>query len=149
MSNDEGTRTKGERAEAFVAASEADTGAAGRALAARAASGTTILLYGELGAGKTAFVRGLAEGFGIDPAEVSSPTFTIVQEYRGPQVTLQHVDLYRLTPREITDLALEDLMTPATVMAIEWADRLPERPIGPVIEVRLEHADSGRRIAIT
>ena len=149
MSNDEGTRTKGERAEAFVAASEADTGAAGRALAARAASGTTILLYGELGAGKTAFVRGLAEGFGIDPAEVSSPTFTIVQEYRGPQVTLQHVDLYRLTPREITDLALEDLMTPTTVMAIEWADRLPERPIGPVIEVRLEHADSGRRIAIT
>ena len=149
MSNDEGTRTKGERAEAFVAASEADTGAAGRALAARAASGTTILLYGELGAGKTAFVRGLAEGFGIDPAEVSSPTFTIVQEYRGPQVTLQHVDLYRLTSREITDLALEDLMTPTTVMAIEWADRLAERPIGPVIEVRLEHAEAGRRITIS
>ena len=149
MSNDEGTRTKGERAEAFVAASEADTGAAGRALAARAASGTTILLYGELGAGKTAFVRGLAEGFGIDPAEVSSPTFTIVQEYRGPQVTLQHVDLYRLTPREITDLALEDLMTPTTVMAIEWAERLPEAPAGPVIEVRLEHAEAGRRITIT
>ena len=149
MSNHEGTRTKDERAEAFVAASEADTAAAGRALAARAASGTTILLYGELGAGKTAFVRGLAEGFGIDPAEVSSPTFTIVQEYRGPQVTLQHVDLYRLTPREITDLALEDLMTPATVMAIEWADRLPERPIGPVIEVRLEHAEAGRRVTIS
>jgi tRNA threonylcarbamoyladenosine biosynthesis protein TsaE len=145
----DGRGTKDERAEAFVAASEADTAAAGRALAARTASGTTILLYGDLGAGKTVFVRGLAEGFGIDPAEVSSPTFTIVQEYRGPQVTLQHVDLYRLTPREITDLALEDLMTPTTVMAIEWAERLPELPTGPVIEVRLEHAEPGRRITIT
>ena len=131
MSNHEGTRTKDERAEAFVAASEADTAAAGRALAARAASGTTILLYG------------------IDPAEVSSPTFTIVQEYRGPQVTLQHVDLYRLTPREITDLALEDLMTPTTVMAIEWADRLAEAPDGPVVNVRLEPVDGGRRISLT
>jgi tRNA threonylcarbamoyladenosine biosynthesis protein TsaE len=155
LSKDEGRTTKGEgptrdeRAEAFVAASEADTGAAGRALAARTASGTTILLYGDLGAGKTAFVRGLAEGFGIDPAEVSSPTFTIVQEYRGPQVTLQHVDLYRLTPREITDLALEDLMTPTTVMAIEWAERLPEAPEGPVIEVRLEHVEGGRRILLS
>jgi tRNA threonylcarbamoyladenosine biosynthesis protein TsaE len=154
LSKDEGRRTKDEgpardeRAEAFVTASEADTIAAGRALAARVAPGTTILLYGELGAGKTAFARGLAEGFGIDPAEVSSPTFTIVQEYRGAQVTLQHVDLYRLTSREITDLSLEDLMTSTTVMAIEWADRLPESPSGPVIEVRLEHADGGRRIRV-
>ncbi len=144
-----GPGTKDERTEGFVAASEADTSAAGRALAARTASGTTILLYGDLGAGKTAFVRGLAEGFGIDPAEVSSPTFTIVQEYRGPQLTLQHVDLYRLTPREITDLALEDLMTPTTVMAIEWAERLPEAPEGPAVNVRLEHVDGGRRITIS
>jgi len=149
LSKDEGPRTKDERAEAFVAASEADTASAGRALAARTAAGTTITLYGDLGAGKTAFVKGLAEGFGIDPAEVSSPTFTIVQEYRGPQLTLQHVDLYRLTPREITDLALEDLMTPTTVMAIEWAERLPEAPAGPVVEVRLEHVAAGRRITIS
>jgi len=155
LSKDEGRRTKDEgptqveRAEAFVAASEAETAAAGHALAARTASGTTILLYGDLGAGKTAFVRGLAEGFGIDPAEVSSPTFTIVQEYRGPQVTLQHVDLYRLTPREITDLALEDLMTPTTVMAIEWSERLPEAPEGPAVNVRLEYVDGGRRITIS
>jgi tRNA threonylcarbamoyladenosine biosynthesis protein TsaE len=148
LSKDEGRGTKDERAEALVAVSEGDTAAAGRALAARTASGTTILLYGDLGAGKTAFVRGLAEGFGIDPAEVSSPTFTIVQEYRGPQLTLQHVDLYRLTPREITDLALEDLMMPTTVMAIEWAERLPEHPTGPVVDVRLEHVDGGRRITL-
>ena len=110
-----------------------ETRAAGERLGAQLVAGDVVLLFGELGAGKTAFVRGLAEGFGIDPAEVSSPTFTIVQEYRGPQVTLQHVDLYRLTPREITDLALEDLMTPTTVMAIEWADRLPEAPEGPAV----------------
>lgn len=134
--------------ESFVAASEADTIAAGRALAARVAPGTTILLHGDLGAGKTAFVRGLAQGFGIDPADVSSPTFTIVQEYRGPQVVLQHVDLYRLTAREITDLALEDLLTPTTVMAIEWAERLPEAAAGPAIEVHLAHVDGGRRISM-
>jgi tRNA threonylcarbamoyladenosine biosynthesis protein TsaE len=148
VTKDEGRRTRDEGAEVFVAPSEADTIAAGRSLAARVAPGTTILLYGDLGAGKTAFARGLAEGFGIDPAEVSSPTFTIVQEYRGPQVTLQHVDLYRLTAREITDLALEDLLTPTTVMAIEWADRLPEPAAGQAIEVHLEHVDGGRRISI-
>jgi tRNA threonylcarbamoyladenosine biosynthesis protein TsaE len=155
MTKDEGRRTKDEpgrssaNAEQFVTVSQAETATVGRRLARCVALGTTILLYGDLGAGKTAFVRGLAEGFGIDPAEVSSPTFTIVQEYRGPQLTLQHVDLYRLTPREIADLALEDLMTPTTVMAIEWADRLPEAPAGPVIEVRLEHAEAGRRITIS
>ena len=152
---DEGRRTKDElerpatNAERFVAASEAETIAAGRRLAAQLAPGTTVLLYGDLGAGKTAFVRGLAEGLGLDPAEVSSPTFTIVQEYRGSALTLQHVDLYRLTPREITDLALEDLLTPRTVMAIEWAERLPEPPPGPILDVRLEHVDGGRRITVS
>jgi tRNA threonylcarbamoyladenosine biosynthesis protein TsaE len=135
--------------EQLVTGSEAETIAAGRRLAAQLAPGTTVLLYGDLGAGKTAFVRGLAEGLGLDPAEVSSPTFTIVQEYRGPALLLQHVDLYRLTPREITDLALEDLLTPRTVMAIEWAERLPEPPPGPVVEVRLEHVEGGRRITLS
>ena len=133
----------------MVAATEGDTAAAGRALASALAPGTTVRLYGDLGAGKTAFVRGLAEGLGIDPADVSSPTFTIVQEYRGPQVTLQHVDLYRLAPAEIEDLALEDLVDPHTVMAIEWAERLPARPCGQVIDVRLSHDPGGRLIEIT
>ena len=69
-----------------------------------------MLLYGELGAGKTAFVRGLARGLGADPdEEVSSPTFTIIQEYPG-RVTLFHVDLYRLEEREVDDLGLEELV---------------------------------------
>ncbi len=131
-----------------LAQSESATHAAGCALAAQIAPGTVVLLYGDLGAGKTVFVRGLAEGLGLDPDAVSSPTFTIVQEYRGAAVTLQHVDLYRLSPREVEDLALEDLLTDSTVMAIEWAERLYVMPRGPVVEVRLEHAGDARRVDI-
>lgn len=123
--------------------------AAGRALGATLSAGTTVLLYGDLGAGKTAFVRGLAEGLGIEPGEVSSPTFTLVREYRGPRCTLQHVDLYRLSPAEVTDLALDDLLDEATIMAIEWAERLPRPPVNPVVTVRLSHAVDGRRIEIS
>jgi len=108
-----------------------------------------VLLYGGLGAGKTAFVRGLAEGLGLDPDQVSSPTFTIVQEYRGDSVTLQHIDLYRLTPAEVADVALDDLAGPDTILAIEWAERLPYRPSPPVIEVHFEHVPEGRRITMS
>ena len=128
--------------------SEADTITAGRELGQTLAPGTSVLLYGELGAGKTAFVRGLAEGLGLDPGSVSSPTFTIVQEYRGASVTLQHVDLYRLTPAEVADVALEDLAAADTILAIEWADRLPYMPASPIVDVRLEHAPKGRIIKI-
>jgi tRNA threonylcarbamoyladenosine biosynthesis protein TsaE len=134
---------------ATIAATEAETIAAGRALASTLAAGMTVLLHGDLGAGKTAFVRGLAEGFGVDSQDVSSPTFTIVQEYRGPAVTLQHVDLYRLSAPEIVDLALDDLLDARTVMAIEWAERLPLPPYGPTVIVRLSHVPEGRAIEIT
>jgi len=113
-------------------------------------------LYGDLGAGKTAFVRGLAEGLGVAPAEVSSPTFTLVQEYRGGRVTLVHVDLYRLDdPREIDDLGLEEIGADA-VLSIEWAEKLqstarlmPSRS-EQIVEVRLSHGDGDvRTVAIT
>lgn len=131
-----------------IAATESDTIASGRELGRSLAPGTTVLLYGELGAGKTAFVRGLAEGLGLDPEQVSSPTFTIVQEYRGRGITLQHVDLYRLNPPEVADIALDDLSGDHTIVAIEWAERLPRLPAPPIIEVRLEHVPEGRRVAI-
>ena len=132
-----------------IAVTEADTSAAGRALGATLTAGTTVLLYGDLGAGKTAFVRGVAEGLGIEPVEVSSPTFTIVQEYRGPRFTLQHVDLFRLSSAEVSDLALDDLLEDATIMAIEWAERLPLAPFGPHVAVRLSLVPEGRRIEIS
>jgi tRNA threonylcarbamoyladenosine biosynthesis protein TsaE len=133
----------------LLTTSEARTIEAGRHLGQTLAPGTTVLLYGELGAGKTAFVRGLAEGLGLDPEQVSSPTFTIVQEYRGSGLTLQHVDLYRLNPAEVADIALEDLSGEHTIVAIEWAERLPRLPAPPAVRVHLEHAPEGRRIEIS
>jgi tRNA threonylcarbamoyladenosine biosynthesis protein TsaE len=88
------------------------------------------------------------EGLGLDPEQVSSPTFTIVQEYRGDRVTLQHVDLYRLNPADVADVALEDLAGPSTIVAIEWAERLPRLPDPPMVRVRLEHVAQGRRVTI-
>jgi tRNA threonylcarbamoyladenosine biosynthesis protein TsaE len=112
-------------------------------LAGRLEPGAVVLLFGDLGAGKTAFVRGLAEGLGVPAEEVSSPTFTLVQEYRSRQFPLYHVDLYRLSPREVDDLGLDALAADG-VMAIEWADRLP-RPIAGAVEVRLEDAGDDKR----
>jgi tRNA threonylcarbamoyladenosine biosynthesis protein TsaE len=128
---------------------ETETTALGEAFSRRLRPGEVVLLRGELGAGKTAFVRGMAAGLGIDPEEVSSPTFTLVQEYRGGRMTLYHVDLYRLRPNEVDDLGLEELTAENGVTAIEWAERLP-RPLGNAIEVRIESPeDSVRRITIT
>ena len=123
--------------------SEEATSAAGEELARRLAAGDVVLLYGELGAGKTAFVRGLARGLGAPVEEVSSPTFTLVQEYQG-RLPLYHVDLYRLEPAEVDDLGLEELVSGDGVVAIEWAERWRGRP-DDVIEVRLEHAGEDRR----
>lgn len=124
--------------------SEAETSAAGEALARTLRPGDVVLLYGDLGAGKTAFVRGMARGIGANPDDVSSPTFTLVQEYAGASATLYHVDLYRLEPAEIDDLGLDDLVAGDGIVAIEWAGRWPGRP-DDVIEVRLEHIDDERR----
>ena len=125
-----------------ISESEAATEALAGALAARLGAGDVVLLSGTLGAGKTAFVRGLAMGLGCDGDDVSSPTFTIVQEYRG-RVILQHVDLYRLGPAEVTDLALEDLMD-GTVVAVEWPDRWREAPADAIV-VKIESLGGDRR----
>lgn len=113
-------------------------------MASTLGSGAVVLLSGDLGAGKTAFVRGLAEGLGIDPQEVSSPTFTLIQEYRGGRLTLFHIDLYRLQPREVDDLGLDEIARSGGVMAIEWPDRLP-RPLEDAIKVKIEYIDERSR----
>jgi tRNA threonylcarbamoyl adenosine modification protein YjeE len=104
-----------------VTESEAETSAIGRDLARHLRVGVTVLLEGPLGAGKTAFARGLAEGLGAAPEDVSSPTFTLVQEYRGRQ-TLRHVDLYRLSPPEVEDLGLDEMLQDGALV-VEWPDR--------------------------
>jgi tRNA threonylcarbamoyladenosine biosynthesis protein TsaE len=124
--------------------SEAETTALGRDLAPTLTPGTIVRLYGDLGAGKTAFVRGLAEGLGVPPEEVSSPTFTLIQEYRRGRLPLIHVDLYRLDDaREIDDLGLEEIGLDS-VVAIEWAEKLPWAA-GETVDVRIEHVDDQTR----
>jgi tRNA threonylcarbamoyladenosine biosynthesis protein TsaE len=127
-----------------VTQSETETSAVGGELARSLTAGSVVLLSGDLGAGKTAFVRGLAEGLGIDPGLVSSPTFTLIQEYRGGRLPLHHVDLYRLRSIEVDDLGLEELTLEGGVTAIEWPDRLP-RELTSVVNVRIEHGDGDTR----
>ena len=129
--------------------SEAETGDVGRRLASTLQSGAVVLLVGDLGAGKTAFVRGLAEGLGVAPEDVSSPTFTLMQEYRGGRLPLIHVDLYRLNdPREIDDLGLEEFGLDS-VLAIEWAEKLPSVLPGAIRIVITHEGRSERRLAIS
>lgn len=129
-----------------VTRGEAETIAAGASLGASLGPGAVVLLRGSLGAGKTAFVRGLAAGLGVSPDEVSSPTFTLVQEYRG-RVPLFHVDLYRITAAESDDLGLDDLQEQG-IVAIEWADKL-DRPPSGAIDVCLEDLGGDlRRISV-
>jgi tRNA threonylcarbamoyladenosine biosynthesis protein TsaE len=107
-----------------LAGSEHATQEIARQIAADLRPGDVLLLSGDLGAGKTTFVRGLAEGLGIDPEDVSSPTFTLVHEYRGGRLALYHADLYRLEKTATDDLGLEEIGVQEGVLAIEWPDRL-------------------------
>lgn len=125
--------------------SEAETAKLGRDLAETTlVPGSVVLLSGDLGAGKTAFVRGMAEGLGIDPRDVSSPTFTLVQEYRGGRLPLYHVDLYRLKAIEVDDLGLDEITLAGGITAIEWPDRLP-RPFVGAVTVHIDHGDASTR----
>jgi tRNA threonylcarbamoyladenosine biosynthesis protein TsaE len=125
-----------------VTESEQATMELGARLAGALKPGDIVLLEGELGAGKTAFVRGLAVGLGASEEEVSSPTFTLVQEYRG-RVPLLHADLYRLSGAEADELGIEELGADG-VVAVEWAAKLVHRPPGAV-EVLIEDLGGDRR----
>lgn len=133
--------------EVIITESEGETSAAGERFAGRLTAGEVVLLYGDLGAGKTAFVRGMARGLGAPGDDVSSPTFTLVQEYHG-RVTLHHVDLYRLQPVEVPDLGLDELSAEGAVVAVEWAERWTDAPAAAWV-VRLESVGPDeRRISI-
>jgi tRNA threonylcarbamoyladenosine biosynthesis protein TsaE len=129
--------------------SEAETRAIAAALAPTLAPGAVILLSGDLGAGKTAFVRGLAEGLALDPDEVTSPTFTLVHEYRGGRLPLIHVDLYRLDRADLDEIGLDQDLAEKGVTAVEWAERLT-RPITDALAVKMtDQGDDLRSIEIT
>ena len=123
--------------------SEAETTAVGRAFAARLEPGAVLLIDGPLGAGKTAFVRGVAAGLGAAPEAVSSPTFTLIQEYDGGRLRLFHADLYRLTEPEADDLGLSETGD-AGVLAVEWPDRW-RTPPAESVRVSIVRVDDQRR----
>ena len=102
-----------------------------------------MLLFGELGVGKTAFVRGLLEGVGGAPDDVSSPTFTLIQHYDG-HPPLAHVDLYRVSPREVDQLGLDEIIAAGGLVAIEWADRWP-LPMADAVRVYIEDLGANER----
>lgn len=110
-------------------------------------SGTITLLRGDLGAGKTTLVKGIAEGFHAAPAEdVTSPTFTLIHEYRGPEVTLYHIDLYRIdTQRELDTLALDDLIDPKSILLIEWGEKFERFRKERDVEIDIEQLGGDER----
>lgn len=125
-----------------------ETEAVGARLGRAAAAGDVVALYGDLGAGKTAFVRGLAAGLGVPPYLVASPTFTMIAEYVGGRLPLFHVDLYRLAPGEADLLALREYVYGPGVTAIEWFDRLPSGALDAYLTVRIEYSAPGRRLIL-
>jgi tRNA threonylcarbamoyladenosine biosynthesis protein TsaE len=132
----------------FTTYSAEETTALGRKLAARMLPPKLVLLRGDLGAGKTTLVKGIAAGFGAaSEDEVTSPTFTLVHEYRGPKATLYHIDLYRVdTQRELETLGLDDLMTESSILLIEWGEKFARFTKERDIEIALERVGENERI---
>jgi len=132
----------------FTTYSAEETTELGRRLAAELKPGSVVLLRGDLGAGKTTLVKGIAEGFNAARAEeVTSPTFTLIHEYRGPQVTLYHIDLYRIdTQRELDTLALDDLMTANSILLIEWGEKFARFAKERDVEIAIAHRGGDERL---
>ena len=132
----------------YYSGKEEETEELGRRLAERLPDGAVVAMYGDLGAGKTAFVRGMARGMGIS-ARVSSPTFTIVNEYPGPR-ELIHFDMYRLSGAdELFEIGWEDYLRRGAVCAVEWSEKVEDAFYGDEIRVTIEKlGDTRRRITI-
>jgi tRNA threonylcarbamoyladenosine biosynthesis protein TsaE len=129
-----------------------ETIAFGRTLAELLAPPMLVLLRGDLGAGKTTLVKGIAAAFEAAAEEdVTSPTFTLVHEYRGPRANLYHIDLYRIdTPRELETLGLDDLRSDNSILLIEWGEKFPRLQREQDVEIALERGgESVRRIKIS
>jgi tRNA threonylcarbamoyladenosine biosynthesis protein TsaE len=132
----------------FNTHSAEETVALGRKLAPELKPGSMILLRGDLGAGKTTLVKGIAEGFQAAEADrVTSPTFTLIHEYRAREITLFHIDLYRIdTQRELDTLALDDLMDGSSILLIEWGEKFERFRRERDVEIVIEHRGGDERV---
>ena len=129
-----------------------ETVAFGRTLAELLSPPKIVLLRGDLGAGKTTLVKGIAEGFqAASEEDVTSPTFTLVHEYRGPRANLYHIDLYRIdTPRQLETLGLDDLLSANSILLIEWGEKFQRFVHERDVEIALESVgENSRHIRIT
>lgn len=134
-----------------VTRSEEETVAFGRTLKSTLSPPKVVLLRGDLGAGKTTLVKGIAEAFQAAREEdVTSPTFTLVHEYRGPDATLYHIDLYRVdTPRQLETLGLDDLIADNSILLIEWGEKFERFRRDRDVEIALERVgESARRVLL-
>lgn len=132
----------------FITNSAEETIFAGRDLSTLLHSGQLIVLRGNLGAGKTTLVKGIAEGFRAAPEEnVTSPTFNLVHEYRGPSATIFHIDLYRIdTERELMTLGIDDLRSEAgAILLVEWGEKFEEINSQSDGEIAIEILGEARR----
>jgi tRNA threonylcarbamoyladenosine biosynthesis protein TsaE len=126
--------------------SEEETCKLGEVFARSLKGGELILLEGELGLGKTVFARGIASGLELPPEDVSSPSFTLIQEYKGGRLHMFHVDLYRLnSPDELATLGLEEILSSGGVVVVEWGEKLPAYFHANAITVRLHDVGEGSR----
>ena len=129
-----------------------ETTALGRTLTELLAPPKLVLLRGDLGAGKTTLVKGIAAGFqAASEEDVTSPTFTLVHEYRGPKANLYHIDLYRVdTPRQLETLGLDDLLADNSILLIEWGEKFPRFVRERDVEITLERVgENDRKIQIS
>lgn len=135
----------------FTTQSPEETIALGKELASQLTPPKLVLLRGDLGAGKTTLVKGIAQGFqAASEEDVTSPTFTLVHEYRGPAATLYHIDLYRVdTQRELETLGLDDLMGDQSILLIEWGEKFARFERERDVEIALERvAEEERKIVV-
>ncbi len=133
----------------FITNTPEETEALGARLARALEPGAVVAFTGDLGAGKTAFVRGLARGLGVQD-RVTSPTFTIVNEYEGGRLPLFHFDLYRLgSADELFDIGWEDYLARGGVCAVEWSERMEELLEPGTIRVDLRRGEDESRRVIT
>ncbi len=125
-----------------------ETIAFGRSLAQRLGPPKLVLLQGELGAGKTTLVKGIAEEFqAAAPENVTSPTFTLIHEYKGPNISIYHIDLYRIdTQRELETLGIDDLFAPDSLLLIEWGEKFPRFKRDCDIEISLRQTGDDARL---
>jgi tRNA threonylcarbamoyladenosine biosynthesis protein TsaE len=134
-----------------VTHSAEQTIALGRSLASLLAPPKLVLLRGDLGAGKTTLVKGIARAFDAAQEEdVTSPTFTLIHEYRGPRVNVYHVDLYRVdTPRQLETLGLDDLFAENSVLLLEWGEKFQRFVDERDVEIQIERlGENERRVRI-